>query len=139
MKITVIDGGNYLRGLLLLIRKDRKITDSEVALTKRIGKTLGFEREFCDNAIKEILENNHIVDEPPIFSTKKLAEKFVKDGLVFASSDNELHPSEEEWLRSTAEKNGLGLAWYRQVLASAANRERFHSCLEADGLVVEYS
>ncbi len=139
MKITVLDGVNYLKGLLLLIRKDRKITDSEIHLTRRIGKTLGFERAFCDNAINEILENKHIVDAPPEFSTKILTEKFVKDGFVLASSDNEIHPSEEEWLRSTAEKNGLDLARYRQVLEIATSNKRRDPCLEADGLVVEYS
>ena len=138
MKISVIDAGNYLKGLLLLIRKDRKVTASEIQLTKRIGTALGFERRFCDNAIEEILDNNYIVDAPPEFSTKILTEKFVKDGLVLASSDNEVHPSEEEWLRSTAEKNGLDSAWYRHVLAAAAHRKHRLLFLEVDGLAVEY-
>jgi hypothetical protein len=68
MNISVIDGVNYLKGLLLLIRKDRRISDSEIRLLRRIGKALGFERTFCDN---------------------------------------EVHPSEDAWLRSTAAKNGL--------------------------------
>jgi hypothetical protein len=68
MNISVIDGVNYLKGLLLLIRKDRRISDSEIRLLRRIGKALGFERKFCDN---------------------------------------EVHPAEDAWLRSTAAKNGL--------------------------------
>jgi hypothetical protein len=98
MKINVIDGSNYFKGLLLLIRKDRNIAESEIQLMKGIGKTLGFEREFCNNAIHEILENKHIVDVTPKFSTKDLAIKFIKDGLALAFSDNEFHPSEEDWL-----------------------------------------
>lgn len=31
MKISVIDASNYFKGLLLLIGKDRKITDPEIA------------------------------------------------------------------------------------------------------------
>ena len=96
MKITVLDGSNYFKGLLLLIRKDHKITESEIQLMKRIGKTLGFEPKFCDNAIHEILENKYIVDVTPEFSTKEIAIKFIKDGLTLAFSDNEAHPSEEE-------------------------------------------
>jgi uncharacterized tellurite resistance protein B-like protein len=139
MKITVIDGSNYFKGLLLLTRKDRKITESEVQLMKRIGKTLGFERKFCDNTIHEILENKYIVDVAPEFSTKELAIKFIKDGLALAFSDNEVHPSEEEWLRSTAEKNGLDLTWFRQESVKAANRKQLPSHLEVDDLTVEYS
>ena len=139
MKITVIDGSNYFKGLLLLISKDRKITESEIQLMKRIGKTLGFEREFCDNAIHEILENKYIVDAPPEFSTKELAIKFIKDGLATAFSDNEVHPSEGEWLRSTADKNGLDLTWFRSESVNAINRKQLPSRMEVDDLTVEYS
>ena len=107
MKLSIIDGSNYFKGLLLLIRKDRKIVPAEIILMKRIGKTLGFEAEFCDNAIQEILDNRFIVDAPPEFSTEDLAVKFIKDGLALAHSDGEIHPEEEEWLRSVAEKNGI--------------------------------
>jgi len=139
MKIPLMDGVNYLKGLLLLIRKDRKITDGEIRLMKRIGKALGFERKFCDNAIDEILENKHIVDIPPAFSTKKLAVKFIKDGLALAFCDKEVHPSEEAWLKATAEKNGLGLTWFWHVLANTPGRNGLHSCLEVESLVVAYS
>ena len=37
MKIGVIDGSNYLKGLLLLVRKDSRISDAEVRLSKCIG------------------------------------------------------------------------------------------------------
>jgi hypothetical protein len=65
MNISVIDGSSYFKGLLLLIRKDRRITESEVRLVKRVGKALGFESRFCGNAIHEILENSYIADTPP--------------------------------------------------------------------------
>ncbi len=139
LKINVIDGSNYFKGLLLLISKDRKITETEIQLMKRIGKTLGFEREFCDNAIHEILENKYIVDAPPEFSTKELAIKFIKDGLAIAFSDNEVHPSEGEWLRSAADKNGLDLTWFRSESVNATNRKQLPSHMEVDDLTVEYS
>ena len=81
MNISIVDGSNYFKGLLLLIRKDRKVSESEIHLMQRIGKILGFEKEFCDTAITDILENTYIQDEIPLFSTKELAEKFIKDGL----------------------------------------------------------
>jgi hypothetical protein len=139
MKISVIDGSNYFKGLLLLIRKDRKITEPETQLMKHIGKALGFGNKFCDNAINEILENKYIVDKAPEFSTKELAIKFIKDGLTLAFSDNELHPSETEWLWSTAAKNGIDLAWFRQENVIAANRKQLPSHMEVDDLTVAYS
>ena len=84
MDITILDRSFYFKGLLLLIRKDHKITDSEIELMKYIGKILGFEPSFCDNAIQNILENKYILDETPIFSTKEIATLFIKDGLYLA-------------------------------------------------------
>jgi hypothetical protein len=138
MKIPPIDAGEYLRGLLLLIGKDRTITEVEKHLMKRIGKTLGFEREFCDNAIRDILENKYIVDTPPKFSTNELAMKFIKDGLVLAFSDDKLHTAEAEWLRSTAEKNGLDLEWLAKESERTTGRKDLDVRLEVDMLTVEY-
>jgi len=107
MTIDVKDASEYFRGLLLLISMDRRITDAETVLMKRIGKALGFERDFCDNAIREILENRFIVDEPPRFSTNDLAMKFIRDGLTLAGADDETHHAEVVWLKATAAKNGI--------------------------------
>jgi hypothetical protein len=139
MKITRVDASNYFRGLLLLIRKDGKVTDKEKELTRHIGKSLGFEREFCDNAIHEILENKFIVDVPPVFSTRELAMKFVKDGLTLASSENEVRAPEEEWLKSTATKNGLSAEWFAQERQKTVRTKGIDVHLEVDHLVVEHA
>jgi hypothetical protein len=138
MKISPIDAGEYFRGLLLLIGKDRTISEAEKHLMKRIGKSLGFEREFCDNAIHDILENKFIVDTPPEFSTSALAMKFIKDALALACSDNKLHISEAEWLRSTAEKNGLDLEWLAEEWEHTTRSRDPGIHLEVDDLTVEY-
>jgi hypothetical protein len=139
MNISLIDAGEYFRGLLLLSRKDHKITEVETELMKRIGKTLGFEREFCENAIREILENEYVVDTPPEFSTSELAMRFIKDGLTLAFSDKEAHAFEAEWLSATAEKNGLDVKWFVQQWKNAVNRKDTDSRLEVDGLSVKNS
>lgn len=138
IKIPLIDASNYFRGLLLLIRKDRQLTEPEIQLMKRIGEALGFESKFCDNAIQEILENKYIVDAPPEFSTKELAMKFIKDGLKLASSDHEMHPLEAEWLKSTAEKNGIDMKWFLQERETAIMRKNRDAYLEVDDLTVQY-
>jgi hypothetical protein len=138
MKISIIDGSNYFKGLLLLIRKDKKVKPQEIALMKRIGKTLGFEKEFYENAIRDILENKYILDEHPIFSSRELALKFIKDGLFIAFSDNELHPSEEEWLRSTGEKNNIKSKEFDKEIERAAQGKKEADKLEADSLSIEF-
>ncbi|MEX1138298.1 MAG: hypothetical protein WEB33_02715 [Bacteroidota bacterium] len=137
MNISAIDASSYFKGLLLLIRKDRKVTESEVHLMKRIGKALGFEEEFCDQAIKGILENEHVRDLPPKFSTKDLAMKFVQDGLVLAYSDSEMHPAEEEWLKLVAELNGLGVQWFSEKRLQTFKETIPHPHLEVEQLTVD--
>ncbi len=139
MDISILDGTNYFKGLLLLIRKDRKVSDPEVQLMMRIGKTLGFEREFCENAITEILENEHIVDAPPEFSSEGIAKKFIKDGLGIALSDEEYHSAEEEWLLSVARVNGLDPEWFREESSGAAERKHLPVRMEVDDLTLTYS
>lgn len=137
-QITVLDGSNYFKGLLLLLRKDEKLSTAEVELVLRVGLTLGFEKEFCENAIKEILENEHIIDTPPTFSSPDLAVKFVRDGLRIASSDNELHPTELEWLWATAERNGLDPTGIQSDLANLATRPEERRRLDAEDLKVKF-
>lgn len=138
MNISILDGSNYFKGLLLLIRKDYKITDSEIEVMKRVGKTLGFEKEFYTNAIRDVLENEYIVDTPPEFSSKELAVKFIKDGLSLSFSDNELHSSEEAWLISTAEKNGLDANWFYQERENITNKKERSTIMEVDNLSIQY-
>ncbi len=136
LKISVLDASNYFKGLLLLIRKDRKVSQSETDLMKRIGKTLGFEKEFCDDAIRDILLNRYIDDTPPDFSTRALAVKFIKDGFSLAFADNEFDPLEGEWLRFTAERNGIEPELFSSEQEYAASRKTFPVHLEVDDLTV---
>ncbi|MBI3193886.1 MAG: hypothetical protein HYZ34_05365 [Ignavibacteriae bacterium] len=136
MKINIKDGSEYFKGLLLLIRKDRIISDPEVFMMKRLGKILGFEEKFCLNAILEILENKYIIDSVPVFSSKELAIKFIKDGFSLALSDKKMHPVEEEWLRLTAHINAIDINKFlehREI--STKNKEIFRR-MEFDDFVV---
>jgi hypothetical protein len=139
MNVSIADGSNYFKGLLLLIRKDRKVSDQEVILMQYIGKMLGFEKEFCDNAIRDILENDYIEDTPPQFTVKELAEKFVKDGLAIAFSDSECHPTEEAWLRSAAVLNGLSEEWFQEAYSTAEKNQYSPVPMEAQNITVQYS
>ena len=112
MDINPQEGSEYFRGLLLLISKDRVITESEITLMKRVGKALGFDQEFTEEAIETILDNTYIKSDPPRFSTEELSKRFIRDGLAIARSDNGIHKMEAEWLKTVAEHNGLDMKWF---------------------------
>ncbi len=138
MEISVLDGSAYFKGLLLLIRKDRRVTDPEVQMMKRVGKRLGFEEKFCETAIREILHNRFIDDTIPEFSSPELAKKFIHDGLSIAMADNEVHPTEALWLRKTALHHGLEEQWFLRAVEAAELRRGMPTSLEADGLSIRH-
>ncbi len=137
MQMTIQEGSNYFRGLLLLIRKDHKVTDEEIALLMRVGKSLGFAKSFCETAVTDILENRYILDKPPIFSQQEIAKKFISDGLIIAQYDKEIHVDEERWLRSVAAENKITNDWFLQE-KERVERAYENNELVFDDLVVEY-
>ncbi len=140
MEISVVDASKYFKGLLLLIRKDHKVTDIEYAVMTRIGKRLGFEKEFCDNAIQEILGNRFIEDTPPEFSSRELAMMFIKDGLTVGFCDHdEIDHKEWKWLKSVAEKNAIELSLLSDEMEQARARKGVTDQLEVDGITVTHS
>ena len=133
MNISTQEGSEYFRGLLVLIGKDRVITESEITLMKRVGKALGFDKTFTEEAINSILENSYIKSEPPIFSTEELSKRFLRDGLAIARSDNGIHKVEAEWLQVAAEVNGIDPAWFAQQKEAAIHSKKdLEAHLEAD-------
>lgn len=106
-------------------------------LVERVGSALGFEREFCSAAIRDILENAHITDAPPRFSTPELALMFVKDGLRIARADFEVHPEEIGWLEATAMQNGLPETTVQQELERLM-ADPAKDRLEVDGVKVQF-
>lgn len=107
MKISLIDRSLYLKGLMLLIRKDREIRDEERNVMLCIGKMLGFDNGFCEKAIDDILYNKYVVDEPPHFSNADVASHFVLDALRIAIADGEVHEKEVQWVKAVAVANGI--------------------------------
>jgi len=130
MTLNLIDRSNYFKGLLLLIRKDRVITNEEREMVKKLGTILSFDKKFVKNAINDILNNEFIIDEPPKFSSKDLTKVFIKDGIKLALTDNDIHYDELEWLKSVAAVNGLDTNWLDEEIEIYKNDE-FSKSLEA--------
>ena len=85
-----LDRSNYVKGLLLLIGKDKKITDTDRDFLHKIGKTLDFNKKFIERAIDELFENKYLGNKPPVFSQKHYAEAFLRDAIKVGFVDNDL-------------------------------------------------
>ena len=107
MKIKLYDRSQYLKGLLVLIRKDKKINDLEEQIIREIGKQLDFDRKFIDETLQTLLINKNITDDPPKFSSIAVAESFLKDGFKVAACDENVDQNELEFLKATAKLNGI--------------------------------
>jgi len=126
MTDNFLDRSNYFKGLLLLVGKDQKVSEAEKKLIFAVGKTLGFEKSFFEGAVKDLLENEYIDQNPPVFSQKSYAKAFLKDGIKLAFADNDLDGEEFEWLHSVAEKNGIPNEWLKAEFHSFINHHRIN-------------
>lgn len=106
-----LDRSYYFKGMLLLVRKDEKISVEERKMLMKIGKILRFNQRFCEQTINDLLQNEHITDLPLQFSTKEWAEIFLKDGIKIAYSDYQLHVEEYNWLQQIARINKISDQW----------------------------
>ncbi len=117
MEIPIIDKSNYLKGLLITARKDNQLAESEKKIIKDISVRLGFASDFYEDVIKSLLNNKYITDEPIKFTDRKIAESFVDDGLRLAFSDNRVTDNEINWLKATAEVNGIEKKWFDEKMS----------------------
>ena len=118
MQIDFYEKSTYFKGLLLLIKKDKVIDESERKLMQKVGKILSFEKEFIQSSIDNLLENKYITDEIPKFTSKAIAESFLLDGLKLSFSDNDFSPEEIEYLTKIAKQNELDSEWFSSLLKS---------------------
>ena len=116
MELTLLDRSNYLKGLLVVAKKDNLLTDPEKIILKGIAKRLGFAKDFYEDTIRSLLANKYISEKPIKFSNKKIAESFVTDGLNLAFADELPAEKEIDWLHSTASVNDLNDEWFNQKI-----------------------
>lgn len=123
VQLTLMDKSYYFKGLLLLMRKDNRITQAEKELMMKFCSALGFDKTFCEESISYILDNEHIIDEPPVFSNKAIAAYFIEDALKLAVSDGPLHKNEEDFLKQIITKNNLSIDWFNNLLFNSIPSE----------------
>ena len=114
MNIAVIDKSSYLRGLLILARKDNHISKIQKSIILEAGKRLGFSSEFCEEILNTILHNECLCEKPIKFKSYAVAKSFIADGLKLTCSGKSIIDAELKWLRQAAEINSVDLKWFNE-------------------------
>jgi uncharacterized tellurite resistance protein B-like protein len=112
MEILAQDKSNYLKGLLIIAKKDNVLTEVEESIIKQLAKRLGFSESFYEEILQSLLSNDYLSEDPLKFSDEKLSHSFIIDGLMLAYSDSVLDEREIDWLRQTAVVNNINLKWF---------------------------
>ena len=112
MEILAQDKSSYLKGLLIIAKKDNALAEAEESIIRQLAKRLGFSESFYEETLQNLLSNDYLSEDPLKFSEEKLSHSFIIDGLMLAYSDNELDEREIDWLRQTAEMNDINLQWF---------------------------
>ena len=116
MELTLQDKSNYLKGLLIVAKKDNQLTEPEKQIIRDVALKLGFAKEFYEDTLKSLLVNKYIADDPIKFSTVKIAQSFVSDGLKLAFSDLSTNDKELKWLKSTSVVNNIEEEWLAEKI-----------------------
>ncbi|MFC2119625.1 hypothetical protein ACFLQ4_01000 [Bacteroidota bacterium] len=114
MSITLIDKSSYLRGLLILARKDNNISKIQKTIILNAGKRLGFSSEFCEENLNTLLYNKCLCEDPIKFNSYAVAKSFIADGLKLTCSGKSIIDAELNWLRQAAEINSIDLKWFNE-------------------------
>ena len=116
MQINVKDKSDFIKGLLVLAKKDRSLTTEEKSILKNAGSKYGFASEFIDESLFHLLQNPHITEEPIKFSNNEVAKNFLLEGLKLAFCDTENPTSELKWLKEVAEINHIDFNWLEKEI-----------------------
>ena len=116
MKLNDLDKSSYLKGLLILAKRDKVLAESEVQIIKDIASRLGFSSDFYEYTLQNLIENEFLTEEPVQFSDKNIAQSFILDGFRLAHSDSHLDDREIGWLHDTANKNNIDTEWFNSKL-----------------------
>ncbi len=113
---SIVDKSNYLRALLVLIWKDKNVWDHEMELFFEEGKSLGFNKSFCEESLNSLLLNINIDPKPPMFFDKIIAEKLLIKGIQIINDDIKINPQKLAFLEAIASMNGLLQVWQTDLI-----------------------
>jgi hypothetical protein len=123
MLLNQKDKSDYIKGLLVLAKKDRSLTNEEKSILKEIGNKLGFASEFIDESLFHLLQNPNISEEPVKFSDVDLAKTFIQEGIKLAYCDTKNPLDELKWLKEVAEINMVDIKWFEKEIIRNKNQK----------------
>ena len=113
---SIVDRSNYLRALIILIKQDKNVWDHEMKLFFKEGSSLGFEKNFCEHSLNNLLLNINIDPEPQKFFDKNNAKKLLIKGIQVINYDIKIHPEKLAFLEAVAKNNGLLQEWQTDLI-----------------------
>jgi hypothetical protein len=121
MTPNIKDKSDFIKGLLVLAKKDRNLTNEEKSILKDVGNKLGFASEFIDESLFHLLQNPNISEEPVKFSDVDIARTFLQEGLKLAYCDTEDPSVELKWLNEVAKVNNIDIKWFEKEIDKNKN------------------
>ncbi len=114
--MSPLDKIHYIKGLVYLIGKKHKITEVEKNYYTRLVRVLEFDKDFYDFILNHLLNYLQVINEPPVFSNRKIARLFIKDGMKVAFQDKIFDIYKIEWLHDVMKKNQVPCDWFVKEL-----------------------
>ena len=71
MELLAQDKSNYLKGLLIIAKKDNVLAESEESIIRQFAKRLGFSTSFYEEILKSLMSNDYLSEDPLKFSDEK--------------------------------------------------------------------
>jgi hypothetical protein len=112
MQVPLIDKSTYLRGLLILARKDKRISEEDKKFIILAAEFLGFSSDFYRKALDTFLINKYINNDPVEFRNTILAHHFISDAITLACINDGISHDEKQWLMETAKINFVDAEWF---------------------------
>lgn len=128
---NIRDRGSYLRGLLVLISKDKVVHDHEKEIFLEEGGQMGYSKDYLHSSLTSVLRNQYVIDTPPVFHFKRFAVKLIKKGITIINKDKTVHPHKVIFLKNTARANNLLTEWeseyFSRILPKTADTETINN------------
>ena len=112
MQVPLIDRSTYLKGLLILARKDKRISEEDKKFIIQAAEFLRFSSDFYQEALDTVLFNKYINNDPVEFRNKILAHHFISDAITLACINDGITNDEKQWLMETAKINFVDDEWF---------------------------
>lgn len=119
MSITLVDKSNYLRGLLILAKKDNEISEFQRFIILSAGRDLGFSSSFCEEIVDTLLQNDCLCEDPIKFENYAVAQAFIADGIKITSCGKQIIEAELNWLKRAAEINSVNSRWFDSLVMNS--------------------